>query len=179
MKIRKDKGLTFDDVLLIPKRSPVTSRQDVETESALTASISLQVPILSANMDTVTEATMAIAMARIGGIGILHRFMTIEQQVRQVKQVKRAEGIVVDNPHTIAADASIAQARQLMRRYDIGGLVLTATGKDMAEGASGQPMIGLVTQRDVLLAPDDQQSVRTVMTKPEAMVTSGPNTTLD
>ncbi len=175
MKIRPHKGLTFDDVLLIPKRSPVVSRQDVDTVTRLTAKIPLQIPILSANMDTVTEATMAIAMARIGGIGILHRFMTVEQQVRQVQQVKRAEGLIVDNPHTVAADATIAQARQLMRRHDIGGLVVTAPN------SAGKPraMIGLVTQRDVLLAPDDQAPVRTVMTLPERLVTSGPDTSLD
>ncbi len=181
MKIRKTKGLTFDDVLLIPKRSPVASRQDVETVTQLTATIPLQIPIMSANMDTVTEATMAIAMARIGGIGILHRFMTVEQQVRQVQQVKRAEGLIVDNPHTIAADATIAQARQLMRRYDIGGLVVTATGNagEVTSVGNQRPMIGLVTQRDVLLAPDDQASIRSVMTLPERMITSGPNTSLD
>lgn len=179
MKIRKHKGLTFDDVLLIPKRSPVSSRQDVETTTSLTPTISLNVPILSANMDTVTEATMAIAMARIGGIGILHRFMTIEQQVRQVKLVKRAEGLIVDSPHTIAADAPIAQARHLMRRYDIGGLVVTASAGALSTGANPHAMIGLVTQRDILLAPDDQAPVQSVMTKPDAMVTSGPNTSLD
>lgn len=174
MKIRREKGLTFDDVLLVPKRSPVASRQDVETTTRLTPSISLQVPILSANMDTVTEAAMAIAMAQIGGIGILHRFMTIEQQVRQVKQVKRAQGIVVENPHTIAADAPIALAKRLMRRHDIGGLVVTAsvtTGNDK--------MIGLVTQRDVLLAPDDEVPVQSVMTLPEQIIKSGPDTSLD
>ena len=101
MKIRQTKGLTFDDVLLIPKRSPVASRQAVNTITRLTPTIQLQVPILSANMDTVTEATMAIAMARIGGIGIIHRFMTTEQQVRQVKQVKRAEGWSAWSPSAI------------------------------------------------------------------------------
>jgi len=179
MKIRKHKGLTFDDVLLMPKRSPVSSRQDVETTTALTPTISLNVPILSANMDTVTEATMAIAMARIGGIGILHRFMTIEQQVRQVKQVKRAEGLIVDNPHTIAADDTIAKARQLMSRHDIGGLVVTANAQSLRAGANPHAMIGLVTQRDILLAPDDQAPIQSVMTKPDALVTGGANTSLD
>jgi len=180
MKIRKTKGLTFDDVLLIPKRSPVASRQDVETVTQLTTTIPLQIPIISANMDTVTEATMAIAMARIGGLGILHRFMTVEQQVQQVKQIKRAEGLMVDSPYVIAADDSIAQARQLMRRYDIGGLVVTAERQaDPAAVDRQRPMIGLVTQRDVLLAPDEQAAVRTVMTLPEALVTSGPETSLD
>lgn len=175
MKLRQTRGLTFDDVLLVPKRSPVASRQDVETHTQLTPTIQLQIPIISANMDTVTEATMAIAMARTGGIGILHRFMTIEQQVRQVQQVKRAEGLIVDSPHTINADAPIAEARRLMRRYDIGGLVIT---EGTAATATGK-LIGLVTQRDVLLAPDDQAPVRSVMTSPERIITSGPETTLD
>lgn len=170
MKIRQSKGLTFDDVLLIPKRSPVASRQAVNTITRLTPTIQLQVPILSANMDTVTEATMAIAMARIGGIGIIHRFMTTEQQVRQVKQVKRAEGFVVEQPYTISSDATIGQAKRVMQRYDIGGLVVT--------NGSGK-MVGLVTQRDLLLAPDDQPSVQSVMTSHENIISGRPGTTLE
>lgn len=170
MKIRKIKGLTFDDVLLIPKRSPVASRQDVNTTTRLTPTIELQVPILSANMDTVTEATMAIAMARIGGIGIIHRFMTTEQQVRQVKQVKRAEGFIVEQPYTISSDATIGQAKRVMQRYDIGGLVVTN---------GGGKMVGLVTQRDLLLAPEDNISVQTVMTTHENIISGKPGTTLE
>jgi IMP dehydrogenase len=170
MKIRSTKGLTFDDVLLVPQRSPFASRQDVETSAPLTGQIRLQVPILSANMDTVTEAKMAIAMARAGGIGILHRFMTVEQQVRQVEQVKRAQGYIVDQPHTVAQSSTVAQAKALMRTYDIGGLVVTnANGK----------LIGLVTQRDVLLAPDDHAPVSSVMTQPDRLVTGRPETTPD
>src|SRR5215204_5467487 len=86
MFIRAQKGLTFDDVLLAPKRSPIASRRDVDTSTRLTTAIRLNIPILSANMDTVTEAGMAIAMAQNGGIGVLHRFMTVEQQVRQVRK---------------------------------------------------------------------------------------------
>lgn len=170
MKIRQTKGLTFDDVLLIPKRSPVASRQAVNTITRLTPTIQLQVPILSANMDTVTEATMAIAMARIGGIGIIHRFMTTEQQVRQVKQVKRAEGFIVEQPYTISSDATIGQAKRVMQRYDIGGLVVT--------NGSGK-MVGLVTQRDLLLAPDDHPSVQSVMTSHENIISGRPGTTLE
>ena len=181
MKIRSQKGLTFDDVLLVPKRSPVVSRQDVDTVTRLTARIQLQIPILSANMDTVTEAAMAIAMARIGGIGILHRFMTVEQQTRQVRQVKRAEGLIVDQPYTIAESASIADARQAMRRFDIGGLVVTQSDNKAGGGqtSSATKMVGLITQRDVLLAPDDQASVRTVMTLPDRIITGNPHTSLD
>ena len=170
MKIRQTKGLTFDDVLLIPKRSPVSSRQDVNTITRLTPTIDLQLPILSANMDTVTEATMAMAMARIGGIGIIHRFMTMEQQVRQVRQVKRAEGFLVEHPYTVAHNATIGQAKALMQRYDIGGLVVTN---------GGDHMIGLVTQRDLLLAPDDQASVQSVMTPPDQIISGKPGTTLE
>jgi IMP dehydrogenase len=170
MKIRQSKGLTFDDVLLIPKRSPVASRRDVTTTTRLTPTITLQTPILSANMDTVTEATMAMAMARIGGIGIIHRFMTVEQQVRQVKQVKRAEGFIVEQPYTIESNATIGQAKRTMQRHDIGGLVVThENGK----------MVGLVTQRDLLLAPQDSASVQTVMTSYNNIVSGKPGTTLE
>jgi IMP dehydrogenase len=85
MKIRKDKGLTFDDVLLVPARSPITSRNDVSTSTRLTRTIRLNIPIISANMDTVTEEAMAIAMAENGGIGIIHRFMSIENQTKQIR----------------------------------------------------------------------------------------------
>lgn len=172
MKIRRNKGLTFDDVLLVPQRSPVASRQDVDVSSWLTPAIRLHVPILSANMDTVTEAGMAIAMARAGGIGILHRFMTVDQQVRQVQQVKRAEGLLVENPYSIAQDATVAQARQLMQRHDVGGLVVTGGPTGRTSG-----FVGLVTQRDVLLAPDEKAPVRTVMTPPDHIIKAGPEIT--
>jgi IMP dehydrogenase len=172
MRIRPNKGLTFDDVLLIPQRSAVSSRQDVQTDSWVTPQIHLQIPIVSANMDTVTEAKMAIAMARAGGIGILHRFMTVEQQVRQVEQVKRAQGYVVEQPYTIAQEATIAQAKKLMQSHDIGGLVVTN-----GQSTGRQHLVGLVTQRDVLLAPDEHARVSTVMTQPDRIISGTPRTT--
>jgi IMP dehydrogenase len=169
-KIRETRGLTFDDVLLAPKRSPVSSRRDVDTSSWLTPEICLQIPILSANMDTVTEATMAIAMARAGGMGVLHRFMPVAAQIRQVKRVKRAEGFIVENPYAIAQDASLAEAAELMARLEVGGLVVT----------NGQTrLIGLITQRDILLAPSDELRVRDVMTMPDRIISVGPDVTLD
>ena len=144
MRIRSSKGLTFDDVLLIPQRSPIASRKDVDTSSFVTPAIKVRVPVLSANMDTVTEAAMAIAMARAGGLGIIHRFMTVEQQVRQIKQVKRSQGFVVDNPYTIGPDESISDATRAMQLHEVGGLVVT--------GEDGR-LVGLVTHRDILLAP--------------------------
>lgn len=166
MIIRPNKGLTFDDVLLIPQHSSIASRKDVDTSSDLTPGIRLHVPIISANMDTVTEASMAIAMARAGGIGILHRFMTVEQQVRQVKQVKRSQGFVVDNPYAIGPDATIADASRLMQQFEVGGLVVLAPdGK----------FLGLITHRDILLAPGDRAIVRDVMTPAERVIKVGPD----
>ncbi len=167
MKIRQTKGLTFDDVLLIPQYSTVASRQDVDTSTRLTADITLRVPIISANMDTVTEARMAIAMARAGGIGIIHRFMSITAQAAQVQRVKRSEAFIVENPHAIDSAASIEKARRLMDKYDVGGLVVT----------NGQAqLVGLVTKRDVLLAPDSDAPVTSVMTTPDDIISATPDT---
>jgi len=168
MKIRGTKGLTFDDVLLVPKHSPITSRQDVKTDTWLTDTIRLQVPIVSANMDTVTETPMAIAMARAGGIGIIHRFMTIDQQAAQISRVKRAEAFMVEQPYAIDHTASIAEARRLMDLHEVGGLVVTN---------GGELLIGLLSRRDILLAADDQAPVSSVMTRPEQIISATPNTT--
>ncbi len=164
MHIRPDTGLTFDDVLLVPHRSNVRSRQDADTSTWLTPSIRMAIPIVSANMDTVTEARMAIAMARQGGVGILHRFMSIEQQAEMVQKVKRAESLVVDNPISISPEVSIAEARQRMSDADVGGLMVTD-----ADGV----LVGLVTTRDILLANDGAAPVSTVMTPRERLVTAG------
>ena len=169
MNIRKRKGLTFDDVLLVPCRSSIRSRQDVDTFTRLTPDLRLQVPIVSANMDTVTEAAMAIAMARAGGIGIIHRFMSIEQQAEQIRRVKRAEGFILENPYAVAEDASLQDAAQLMERFEVGGLVVT----------NGETkLVGLITQRDILLAPDEQMQVKEVMTQPDQIVSATPETSL-
>jgi len=165
MKIRATKGLTFDDVLLVPKRSPVTSRQDVDTSTLLTSNIRLRIPIISANMDTVTESSMAIAMARAGGIGIIHRFMPVEIQARKVRRVKRAEGFMVEQPRSISQDANIFEAKRLMKYHEVGGLVVT-NGAD--------ELVGLITQRDILLAPDDSALVGSVMTPPDQIVSVSP-----
>ena len=104
MKIRPDTALTFDDVLLVPQHSSIRSRSAVTTATCLTPGLCMQIPIISANMDTVTEHAMAIAMAQEGGIGILHRFMTIDLQAASVERVKRAESFVVERPHTISPE---------------------------------------------------------------------------
>lgn len=170
MKIRSDVALTFDDVLLVPRRSDVRSRKQVDTSSYLTKQIRLKIPIVSANMDTVTETRMAIAMARQGGIGILHRFMTIPQQVEMVERVKRAESMIVDNPITIAASATVQQARELMAEREVGGLVVVSD-----EGK----LLGMVTTRDVLLAVNGNAPVSQVMTPRERLVVAGKEETLE
>ena len=104
---------------------------------------------------TVTEAAMAIAMAQNGGLGVLHRFMTVDQQVRQVRKVKRAQGFMVENPYTIAHNATIGQAEQLMDQHGVGGLIVI-NGENR--------LIGLITRRDILLAPEELQTVSAVMT---------------
>lgn len=170
MKIRPDEGLTFDDVLLVPHYSAIRSRSAVTTATWLAPRMRLAIPIVSANMDTVTETDMAIAMAREGGIGILHRFMTVEQQADCVEKVKRAETFVVEDPITIRPEASIRAARTRMGEAGIGGLVVTA------EDGS---LLGMVTTRDVLLAPDGDLPVHTVMTPRDRLVTAPMSASLE
>lgn len=159
-------GITFDDVLLLPKFSKIKSRRDVSVKTMLTRKISLNIPLASAAMDTVTESRMAIAMAREGGIGVIHRFMTIEQQVVEVEKVKRAESIVIENPYTIPPESTLSEAREKMARYGVSGLIVTN-----AEGR----IAGLLTARDILFEEGDAR-VRDLMTPKERLVTTKPGT---
>jgi IMP dehydrogenase len=170
MKIRPTKGLTFDDVLLIPRRSSAASRQDTDTSARLTASIKMHIPIMSANMDTVTESRMAIAMARAGGIGILHRFMSVEAQVREAKIVKRAQGFIIEHPYNIDPTATLAQARAEMDHHHIGALIVV--------DAAGR-LAGLVSQRDLMLAPASMANISQAMTPRERLVTVAPDVTVE
>src|SRR6188508_3621411 len=104
-------GLTFDDVLLVPKKSPIVSRSQTSLKTRLSSNVSLNVPIISANMDTVTESCMAIALAREGGIGIIHRFMSIQDQVDEVLRVKRSESVIIEQPYTIRSNMMIHDAK--------------------------------------------------------------------
>ncbi len=161
MKLRPETGLTFDDVLLIPKRSGIRSRSDVSTRSCLVAGIELAIPIISANMDTVTESQMAIAMAQNGGIGIIHRFMLIEQQAEEVRRVKRSESLIVENPVTIYENATVEEGRAKMDEAGVGGLVVI--------DGNGR-LLGMLTKRDVLFAPNPADSIQKVMTPRDRLV---------
>ncbi len=154
MKIKE--GLTFDDVLLIPKRSSVVSRSHVSLKTRLSRRISINMPIVSANMDTVTEANMAIAIAREGGIGIIHRFMSIEQQVNEVKKVKRAENIIIEQPYTLKQDQYLSDAVSKMSEYNISGLLVTD---------DDNRLVGILTRRDIMFESDMSKRVYDVMTR--------------
>jgi IMP dehydrogenase len=170
MKIRPEFGLTFDDVLLIPRRSAIHSRKDVSTGTWLVPGIHLSIPIISANMDTVTKTRMAIAMAQLGGIGILHRFMTIEQQADCVLRVKRSESLVVESPLTISPEVSIGQAHQRMNEDGIGGLMVVD---------EANYLLGIITNRDVLLAPNGDIPISQVMTPRERLIVASKNESLE
>lgn len=168
MEIRKAKGLTFDDVLLVPARSSILSRHDVDTTTRLTEQIKIKIPIISANMDTVTEEAMAIAMAENGGLGIIHRFMSIENHAKQISNVKRCQGFIVEDPYEIGVSATLEEARQLMKRVKVGGLVVKDRyGK----------LEGIITSRDLLLAPSESKVVNEVMTRKENMIFASPDVT--
>jgi IMP dehydrogenase len=147
-------GLTFDDVLLRPAASEIVPSQ-ADTGTQLTKSIRLNIPVLSSAMDTVTEARMAIVMAQLGGIGVLHRNLSIEEQIAAVRQVKRFESGMVVNPITITPDAPLAEAQALMRLHAISGIpVVEASGR----------LVGILTNRDVRFAENPMQPVRELMT---------------
>src|SRR5687767_8427831 len=148
-------GLTFDDVLLMPSYSEVLPR-DVNIQSRLTKTITLNIPMLSAAMDTVTEASLAIALAREGGLGILHKNMSIEQQASQVRKVKRSESGLIIDPVTLEANSTIGDALRLMRENKIGGIpIIDKQGK----------LVGILTNRDLRFEENMKRKVKDVMTK--------------
>ncbi|MBB2151263.1 IMP dehydrogenase [Pedobacter gandavensis] len=160
-------GLTYDDVLLVPAYSEVLPR-DVDTGSFLTKKIRLNVPVVSAAMDTVTEAGLAIAIAQAGGIGMLHKNMSIERQADEVRKVKRSESGMIQDPVTLNADAKVAEAFQIMKDFKIGGIpVIDADNK----------LVGIITNRDLRFQKDMQRKVSEVMTR-ENLITAPEGTTL-
>lgn len=160
-------GLTFDDVLLVPQRSEVLPK-DVDLRTRLTKTITLNIPLASAAMDTVTEARMAIAIAREGGIGIIHKNMSIEEQAEQVDKVKRSEHGVIVDPFYLSPDHLVSDAVALMEKYHISGVPITENGK----------LVGIITNRDIRFETDFSKRIREVMTS-ENLITAPEGTTLE
>ncbi|NMH67698.1 IMP dehydrogenase [Bacillus sp. RO3] len=163
-------GLTFDDVLLLPAKSEVLPK-DVNISVELTESIRLNVPVISAGMDTVTEAEMAIAMARQGGLGIIHKNMSIEQQAEQVDKVKRSESGVISDPFFLTPDHQVFSAEHLMGKYRISGVPIVNNEKE-------QKLVGILTNRDLRFIQDYSIQISDVMTK-DNLVTAPVGTTLE
>lgn len=152
-----EQGLSYNDVLLVPQRSNVQSRSQVCTKTRLTKKIELNNPIISANMDTVTKAPMAIEIARLGGIGMVHRFMSIEDQAREVEKVKRYRNTIIENPLTVKPTDTLGHAKDLMHKHNIRGLLVAD---------SQNKLVGMLTSRDIRFRPADELLVMDRMTKP-------------
>lgn len=163
-------ALTYDDVLIVPRRSNFSSRSEANTRTRLTKKINVNTPIVSANMDTVTEAGMAIALARIGGIGILHRFMSIETNVEHVKQVKRAQNFIINNPYIIAPDKTVAEAEEFTKTVGVTGILVAE---------SDRKLLGILSSRDFFLANGDmsRMKVTDIMTQRDKLVVGHAHTT--
>lgn len=163
-------GITFDDVLLLPAYSDfVPANASVSTR--LTKKITLNIPVLSSPMDTVTESSLAIALAQEGGLGVIHRNLGIEAQVREVAKVKRSANGVITDPVTLGPDAPLSEARRLMVEQNISGVPITDTGKRDGK------VVGILTRRDMKFLPDETVPIRAVMTK-DRLITAPPNTNL-
>jgi IMP dehydrogenase len=167
VEILKDVGLTFDDVLLVPARSEVHPQQ-VDVASNLTAKIRLNIPLVSAAMDTVTESELAIALARAGGIGIIHKNLSIEQQSSEVDKVKRSEAGMIVNPITLTPDMTVGDALSFMNLYSISGIPIVESGK----------LVGILTNRDLRFHPSPEMRIAEVMTK-DNLVTVPEGTTIE
>ncbi len=161
-------GLTFDDVLLIPGKSSILPKE-VDLRTFLTPDIELNIPIISAAMDTVTESSLAIALAREGGIGILHKNMSIEDQSTEVDRVKRSESGMIQNPVTLRPDKTIGEALDIMKKYRISGIPIVS---------NGGKLVGILTNRDLRFEPNRKVIVKDLMTK-ENLITAPVGTTLE
>ena len=168
VRVRESMALTFDDVLLVPRHARVHPK-DADTSSRFTRGITLRVPLVSAAMDTVTESEMAIAMARAGGIGVLHKNMSVDRQAAEVDRVKRSESGMIMNPITLRPEATLREAVSLMSRFKISGLPIV-DGDDR--------LVGIITNRDLQFERSLDRPLRDAMTKDD-LVTAPEGTTLD
>ena len=180
-------AITFDDVLLIPAKSSFVPAE-ADTHTRLTRRIEMNIPLISAPMDTVTEAALAIALAQEGGIGIIHKNMSVENQAREVEKVKRSENGVIVDPITLPPTATVETARRIMREYNVSGIPIVEGAPDIQEkphrrhtgngNAKPLKLVGIMTRRDLKFQEDDSRKIGEVMTR-EKLVTAPENTTLD
>src|SRR5688572_7209524 len=184
-------SITFDDVLLIPSYSDFVP-SDADTRTKLTRTVELNIPLVSAPMDTVTEAALAIALAQEGGIGIIHKNLSAENQAREVEKVKRSENGVIVDPITLPPTATVGMARRVMREYNVSGIPIVEGGDEefplrrstvgTANGSNGSVkvgrLVGIMTRRDLKFQEDDDRKIGEVMTK-ENLVTAQDNTSLE
>ena len=161
-------GLTFDDVLLVPKYSDITSRSQTDLKTQLSRNISINIPFVSANMDTVTESAMAVTMARAGGIGIIHRFLTIQEQANEVLKVKRSGSVMIENPYSIHQEKTVQDAIDHAEDKEVSGLLVVD---------SDSKLVGIVTDRDLLFETNPKTLLKDIMTKD--VVTAKPGVNLD
>jgi len=163
-------ALTFDDVLLVPKKSIVNSRREISLKTKLSKNISLNIPIISANMDTVTESAMAITLAKMGGLGVIHRFLKIQDQVNEVLKVKRAENIVIEKPFTLNLNSKLKDAKQLMQEHNISG-ILIVDGQNKLQG--------ILTKRDMFFEENPEINVTELMTPRKNLIVCTPGISLE
>jgi IMP dehydrogenase len=157
-------GLTFDDVLIVPTRSHIISRSQTNLRTKLSRNIFLNIPLISANMDTITESGMAVALAREGGIGIIHRFMTIADQVDEVLRVKRSESVMIEQPYTVRQDMNVTDVRKLMTNYGVSGLLV----EDI-----DHKLVGIITRRDITFESNPAKKISGSMSKDVITVQKG------
>ena len=163
-------SLTFDDVLLVPKKAIVASRKDISLKTRLSKNIPLHIPIISANMDTVTESAMAITLAKMGGLGIIHRFLSIEQQVNEVLKVKRSENLIIEKPFTLNLNSALKDAKNLMQEHNVTGILIVDDDHKLQ---------GILTLRDTLFEDDENVNVSELMTKRNDLVVGYKGISLD
>lgn len=161
-------ALTYDDVLLVPQKSNIISRQDVNTSTKLSQNIRLKIPFVSANMDTVTESKMAIAMSLAGGIGIIHRFCSVEDQAREVVKVKRKQNIIIDHPFTVFPDNTLAEVKEKIKEHNCQSFLVTNNQQDL---------LGILTHRDMIFVKNDDVLVKDIMTPKSELITASYNIT--
>ena len=163
-------GLTFDDVLLVPQRSAVSTRRQADTRTRLCRGIELAIPVVSASMDTVTEAAMASVIAREGGIGIIHRFLPIADHVAEVRRVKRAESVVIETPYTVGPEATIRHAAAFMEEHGSAGILVIDRDRRL---------LGIVTARDVLFEEELDRPITAAMTPRARLITAPAGTPIE